>query len=367
MKIGVIKEIKDRENRVALTPEGAGRLISEGHEILLETNAGVGSGFPDEVYARQGVKIVDTKTAWSADLVIKIKEPLEQEYKFFKDNFLFTYFHLAGVAPELTHALMKAGTTAIAYETVEDAWGRLPLLAPMSAIAGNMAASVGGYYLAKFKKGKGVQLGRVLGERHGKVMVIGSGTVGRHAIFTADGIGAKVFVFTRSQDKPESFMDMISDHVQFVPSTPENIGAHIRDTDLLIGAVLLVGARAPHVVSEAQVKTMEPGSVIVDVSIDQGGCIETSRPTSHSDPVYIKHGVTHYCVTNMPGAFPRTATLALTGVTLPYISQLASEGLQALKEDPGFAKGVNIYQGRVTLREVAEALGLMDAYQSFAS
>ena len=365
MKVGVIKEIKDKENRVALTPNGAKALIEAGHMVLLEVNAGEGSGFGNQEYKSLGVNIVSTQEAWDADLVIKIKEPLEQEFQYFKENILFTYLHLAGVPETLTKALIAARTTAIAYETIENKEGGFPLLAPMSAVAGNMAATVGAYYLARFNQGKGVQLGRVLGERHGKVMVIGNGIVGQHAAITADGLGANVFIMGRDERKFIEQVKSVSDNISFVKSTPDNIEEHIRDTDLLVGAVLLPGARAPHLVSEAMVKQMQPGSVIVDVAIDQGGCVETSRVTSHSAPVFIKHDVVHYCVSNMPGAYPRTSTIALTRATLPYIIKLANERINSLKEDKGFAAGVNTYKGHITYRPVAESLGMDTLYKAF--
>ncbi len=363
MKIGVVKEIKDKENRIALTPAGAKQLIEAGHNVALEKDAGLGSGFSNDEYLSAGAEAVSTAAAWDSDLVIKIKEPLQQEYPYLKDNLLFTYFHLAGVPVALTDALIKAGTSAIAYETVEDAQGRLPLLAPMSAVAGNIAANVGAYYLAKFNGGKGVQLGRVLGERHGKVMVIGNGIVGQHAAHTLASMGANVFVFGRKRSSFETmeFADPAS--LEFIESTPDNIENHIGDTDLLVGAVLLVGARAPHVVAKTMVKSMQPASVIVDVSIDQGGCIETARPTSHSNPVYVEHKIIHYCVTNMPGAYPRTSTIALTNATLPYISKLAASGLQALHEDSGFARGLNTHQGAIIYKPVATALDYEDIYR----
>ena len=363
MRIGVVREIKDKENRIALTPTGASQLVAEGHQVSLEEDGGIGSGFSNDEYLSTGAEIVSTAKAWDNELVVKIKEPLEQEYQFLKDNLLFTYFHLAGVPATLTDALIKAGTSAIAYETVEDDQGRLLLLAPMSAVAGNVAANVGVYYLAKFNGGKGVQLGSVMGERHGKVMVIGSGIVGQHAAHTLESMGAEVLVFGRKLSSFEAMQYANPDKMEFVESTPENIENHIKDTDLLVGAVLQTGARAPHVVSEAMVKSMQPGSVIVDVSIDQGGCIETARPTSHSNPVFVTHDITHYCVTNMPGAYPRTSTIALTNVTLPYISKLAASGLLALKQDSGFGKGLNTHQGMITCHPVAAALAYEDLYK----
>jgi len=363
MRVGVVKEIKDKENRIALTPSGASQLVVEGHQVSLEEDGGIGCGYSNDEYLSAGAEIVSTAAAWDNDLVVKIKEPLEQEYQYLKDNLLFTYFHLAGAPATLTDALIKAGTSAIAYETVEDGQGRLPLLAPMSAVAGNVAANVGVYYLAKFNGGKGVQLGSVMGERYGKVMVIGSGIVGQHAAHTLESMGAEVLVFGRKRSNFEAMQYANPDNMEFVESTPENIENHIKDTDLLVGAVLQTGARAPHVVSEAMVKSMQPGSVIVDVSIDQGGCIETARPTSHSNPVYVTHDITHYCVTNMPGAYPRTSTIALTNVTLPYISKLAASGLLALKQDSGFGKGLNTHQGMITCHPVAAALAYEDLYK----
>lgn len=366
MKIGIIKEIKDKENRVALTPEGAEKLAAAGHAVLVENSAGFNSGFSNEEYKNAGAEIVDAETAWSADLIVKVKEPMEQEYKFLKENqIVFTYFHLAGVTKTLTEALLKNKTTAVAYETVEDGYNRLPLLAPMSAVAGNMAVQVGSYYLAKFNNGNGTLIGEVLGHFYGKVVIIGDGVVGRHAAKTAYGMGANVFLFGRHEERMDHLREFIGRKAHVLLSTPESVAEHVKDADLVIGAVLVTGAKAPHVVTEEMVKTMQPGSVIVDVSIDQGGCIETSKPTTHSNPVFVKHGVTHYCVTNMPGTYPRTSTIALTAATLPFILKLADKGINALKEDKGFAKGLNTYNGFITYRPVAEALGMMEKYQEF--
>ncbi len=364
MIIGVPKEIKDKENRVALTPEGAKQLTSKGHKVLVEKNAGAGSGFSDEEYSLSGAQIVETSKAWSADIVIKVKEPLESEYQFLKGQILFTYLHLAGVAKSLTEMLLKSKTTGIAYETVEDSYNRLPLLAPMSAVAGNMAVTIGSYYLAKFNNGKGMMLGQVLGKLYGKVIIIGDGVVGRHAAKTAYGLGANVYIFGRHEERMDDLRDIVGKGANILLSTPENISEHIRDADLVVGAVLVKGAKAPWVVTEEMIKTMQPGSVIVDVSIDQGGCIETSKPTKHSDPIFVKHGVTHYCVTNMPGAYPRTSTLALTSATLPYLLKLANSGFEkSMKDDYGFAKGVNAYKGHLTYKPVAEALGMDDMFR----
>jgi alanine dehydrogenase len=368
MKVGVIRELKDKENRVALTPAGAKQLIADGHRVVLEKDAGIGSGFSNEEYQNFGVEIVtSTEAAWDADLVIKVKEPLEHAYKYFKDNILFTYLHLAGVSKRLTKALLEANTTAIAYETVEDEDGSFPLLTPMSAVAGNMAATVGAYYLANFNNGKGVLLGNVFNERHGKVMVLGDGVVGQHAAITADGMGAFVYLFGLNEDRFQQMKKIASPDLKFVQSTPENIAEHIKDTDLLIGAVLLAGAKAPHIITEEMVKTMQPGSVIVDVSIDQGGCIETAHATKHSDPVYTKHGVIHYCVSNMPGAYPRTSTIALTNATLPYVIKLANQGTAVLQEDTGFSHGVNTHAGWITCKPVAVAFGQENKYKAFTN
>jgi alanine dehydrogenase len=367
MKVGVIKEIKDKEQRVALTPAGVKALHKAGHTVLVQAGAGLGAGFSDAQYGDAGARIVAVEQAWDADLVLKVKEPLAAEYYYLQKQLLFTYFHLAGVPKALTDTLLKQKTTAVAYETVEDAQGRLTLLAPMSAIAGNMAVTVGSYYLAKFNHGKGVQLGTVLGTRYGKVVIIGDGVVGQHAARTADGMGAQVFLGGRDDSKTAQFKRDISPALVLFESTDETLPPYLDDADLVVGAVLLRGAKAPHVVTEEMVQRMQPGSVIVDVSIDQGGCVATSRPTSHSDPVFEKYGVIHYCVTNMPGAYPVTSTMALTSTTLPYVLQLAQQGLDALRADPGFGKGVNTYRGFVTSKPVAEALGLLSQYKEFAA
>jgi alanine dehydrogenase len=361
VRVGVPKEIKDNENRVGLTPSGAAALRAHGHDVVVERRAGAGCGFEDADYVRAGARLGDTGDAWDAELVIKVKEPLAPEFGRFHGQTVFTYFHLAGAPPELTSALLDSGTTAIAYETVEDERGRLPLLAPMSAVAGAMAPLIGAYYLAKFNGGRGTLLGAVLGERHGKVVVVGDGVVGAHACNGARGLGADVAVLGITPERASEF-ERPGSGVRYVLSTPENLLRELRDADLLIGAVLRHGERAPHVVTEAMVKTMPQGSVVVDVSIDQGGCVETSRPTTHSNPTFARHGVTHYCVTNMPAAYPRTSTLALASATLPYALRLADSGVAAAMNDPGFAKGVNVHRGRITYRAVAEAVGLVARY-----
>jgi alanine dehydrogenase len=353
-------------NRVALTPAGAHELAAAGHAVLVEAGAGIGSGFPDGDYARAGADLVTAQAAWNTDLVLKVKEPLAQEYLYLQEQMVFIYFHLAGVTPALTGALLASGTTAIAYETVEDDRGSLPLLAPMSAVAGNMAVTMGNYYLARFNNGKGMLLSRLFGVRYGKVVIIGDGVVGRHSAQAADSLGAHVHIVGRHPERAPALERDISTEIRFVQSEPGNIAAEMLDADLVIGAVLRRGARAPHVVTEAMVRRMQPGSVIVDVSIDQGGCVETARATTHGAPVYETHGVIHYCVANMPGAYPRLSTLALTRATLPYALRLAGTGLDALRADPGFARGVNTpHDGRITCRAVAEALGRLDTFREF--
>ena len=360
MKIGIPKEIKDNENRVGLTPQDVAALHAARHEVVVERGAGLGCGFADADYVASGAMLGTADDAWRQELVVKVKEPLESEYPQLRGQLVFTYFHLAGAPPALTSALLESGTTAIAYETVEDAAGRLPLLAPMSAIAGTMAPLMGAYYLAKFTGGRGTLLGTVLGAGHGEVAIVGDGVVGRHACDVASALGARVTVFGITPQRAADFER--KPNVRYAPSSPENIAARLREADLVVGAVLRVGARAAHVVTEAMVAAMPQGSVVVDVSIDQGGCIATSRPTSHSSPVFVLHGVTHYCVTNMPGAYPRTATLALTAATVPYVLKLAGGGLAAVAADPGFAKGVNTHAGRIRYAAVADALGLKELY-----
>ena len=366
MKIGIPKEIKENENRVALTPAGAGVLVQAGHAVLVQEGAGTGSGFPDEEYRNAGAELVSADAAWHADLVVKVKEPVATEYGHLGERIVFTYLHLAGVDPALTGALLDGRTTAIAYETVEDAAGKLPLLAPMSAIAGAMAITMGNFHLARFNHGSGMLLSRIFEERFGNAVIIGDGVVGRHSARTADGMGACVSIVGRHPERVPALKKAISNDIRFVLSRPDNIAAAIEEADLVVGAVLRRGARAPHVVTEEMVARMQPGSVIVDVSIDQGGCVETSRPTTHHDPVFEKHGVIHYCVTNMPGAYPRLSTITLTAATLPYIRKLADAGIDALREDHGFARGLNTRAGYITCVAVAEALDLMPRYRAFA-
>jgi alanine dehydrogenase len=360
MRIGTPKETKDQEHRVGLTPAGAAALRAAGHAVVIERGAGRGAGFADADYVASGAELGSAAEAWACDLVVKVKEPLPAEYRYLRDQIVFTYFHLAGAPPALTAALLAADTTAIAYETVEDARGRLPLLAPMSAIAGAMAPLVGSYYLARFNGGRGTLLGTVLGRSEGRVAIVGDGVVGRHACDAASGLGASVTVLGRHAERAAEIERRSG--VRYLPATPRNLAEAVAGADLVIGAVLRSGARAPHVVTETMVASMAEGAVIVDVSIDQGGCVATSRPTSHSSPTFVAHGVTHYCVTNMPGAYPRTATVALTTATLPYALRLANGGLAAAAADDGLAKGINTHAGRIRCRAAAEALGQTDRY-----
>lgn len=366
MIIGVPKETKNQEGRVAITPDGARRLIQQGHQVLVEVDAGLASGFSNEQYQQAGAQLVSTAAAWAVDLVVKVKEPLESEYQYLDQQIIFTYFHLAGVTPSLTHELLKKGTTAVAYETLEDEQGRLPLLAPMSAVAGNMATLMGGYYLAEFNQGRGVQLGKVLGKRHGKVVVIGDGVVGQHAAQVAVGMGAEVFVAGIDATHMRTIKNTLLPEVEFFLSSPENIAKHVKDADVVVGAVLIHGAKAPKIITEDMIKSMPKGSVVVDVSIDQGGCIETSKPTSHTHPIFIKHGVIHYCVTNMPGAYPRTSTIALSDATLPYVLKIANAGKASLLADNTLVKAINTCNGKITCKAVAEALDMLDNYQPIA-
>ncbi|MHB8346306.1 MAG: alanine dehydrogenase [Acidiferrobacterales bacterium] len=365
MNIGVVREIKDHENRVALTPAGARAMTAAGHPVRVQHLAGTGSGYGDHEYREAGAELVSADEAWNSDLVLKVKEPLQSEYRYLQGQIVFTYLHLAGAPRQLTERLLSSNTTAVAYETVENEAGRLPLLAPMSAIAGAMAITVGNHYLARSAGGKGVLLGSMLGRSYGKVVIIGDGVVGQHAAQAASGVGSEVVVFGLDPGKATSVSAAIPGQIRFLVAEELCITQQLRDADLLVGAVLAHGARAPHVVTEAMVKQMEPGSVIVDVSIDQGGCIETSRPTSHSDPVFVRHGVTHYAVTNMPGAYPRSATMSLTDATLPYVLRLAQDGVGALRTDSCFAKGVNTFGGHVSCRPVAEAFSLLDKFRPF--
>ncbi len=354
------KEIKDKEYRVAVTSAGVDVLIKGGHKVIIEKGAGAGSGILDEEYERAGGEIVGTgKDVFKrADMIVKVKEPLPSEYPLLKkDQILFTYLHLAPV-PELTKALVKSGVIAIAYETVELKDGNLPLLTPMSEIAGKIAVQVGAYYLMKANGGKGVLLGSVPGVEKGTITIVGGGVVGTNAAKVAIGLGAKVIVINRSLERLRYIDDIFGGKVETLASNPYNIEKAALEADLVIGAVLITGAKAPHLITRDMVSRMKKGSVIVDVSIDQGGCVETIRPTSHSDPVYEVDGVIHYGVTNMPGSVPRTSTFALTNATIPYVAKLANHGLDALKKDNALAKGVNVFKGKITYKAVADAVGM---------
>lgn len=360
MLIGVPKEIKNNENRVGMTPGSVLAYTKAGHEVIVETNAGMGIGFADQDYIEAGARIGSTaKEAWSADMVVKVKEPLPEEYAYFREGLiLYTYLHLAPEY-ELTKALLDAKVTAIAYETIQLDNFSLPLLTPMSEVAGRMSIQIGAHFLEKSHGGKGVLLSGVPGVAPAKVAVVGGGIVGTNAAKMALGLGADVTILDVSPDRLRQLDDLFQGRVKTVMSNPFNIAATIRDADLVIGAVLIPGARAPRLVTEDMVKTMSLGSVIVDVAIDQGGSIETiDRITTHDNPTYEKHGVIHYAVANMPGAVARTSTLALTNVTTPYGLQIAGKGYkQAALDNKALAKGINVVDGNVTYNAVAEAHG----------
>lgn len=359
MIIGVPAEIKNNENRVAITPSGVMTLTAAGHTVLVENNAGEGSGFTNEDYAAAGAQILeDVKDVWAAEMVMKVKEPLASEYKYFRsDLILFTYLHLAA-EPALAKALTESGVTAIAYETVE--FNRtLPLLTPMSEVAGRMSAQIGAQFLEKPKGGKGILLAGVPGVRRGKVTIIGGGVVGTNAAKIAIGLGADVTIIDLSPDRLRQLDDIFGNSIQTLMSNPLNIAQAVAESDLVIGAVLIPGAKAPKLVTEEMIKAMTPGSVVVDVAIDQGGIFETvDRITTHDNPTYDKHGVVHYAVANMPGAVPRTSTIALTNVTVPYALQIANKGAQkAIADNPSLKAGLNTAGGYVTYEAVAADLG----------
>ena len=360
MIVGVPREVKDREYRVGMTPAGVAELVGRGVTVHVETEAGTGSGFADAEYERAGAQIVPTATdAWGAEMVVKVKEPVPQEYDLLRPGLLlFTYLHLAADEP-LTRALLDRRTTGIAYETVQLASGFLPLLNPMSEVAGRMSIQVGAHYLEKTYDGRGVLLGGVPGVAPAQVAIIGGGTVGTNAAQMALGMGAHVTVLEKSIERMRYLSEVFGGHLTTLYSTTHAVAETVAAADLVIGAVLIPGARAPRLVSEEMVRAMRRGSVVVDVAIDQGGCIATAHPTSHSDPVYDVDGVTHYCVTNMPGAVPRTSTQALTNATLPYVVALATQGMErAVGRDPALASGVNTYAGRCTEAPVAGAFGI---------
>ena len=359
MIIGVPKEIKEQEQRIALLPSGAHQLTRVGHSVLVEKNAGIGSGYPDQEYTKAGAEIVEqaSEIFARADLVVKVKEPREAEFPLLRQGqILFTYLHLAA-SKALTEALLKAGVTGVAYETIQ-VDQRLPLLEPMSEIAGRMSVVMGANFLAKYNGGSGVLLGGVPGVLPGRVVILGGGTSGVNALRMAKGLGADVTILDIDVERLR-FLDVAMDNLHTLYSNEANLDELMPDCDLLIGAVLLPGAKAPKLITRAMLRKMKPGSVLVDISIDQGGCAETSRPTTHLDPVYVEEGVTHYCVANMPAAYARTATQALTNVTYRYVELLAGFGLDgACKKQPALIGGINTRDGRLTCKAVADAHGL---------
>lgn len=360
MIIGVPKEIKNNENRVAITPAGVVQLINAGHKVVIEANAGIGSGFTDEEYKQAGAEIVERASeVWEiAEMILKVKEPLPAEYVYFRKGLiLFTYLHLAN-EPELAKALVENEVTAIAYETIT-VNNTLPLLTPMSEVAGRMAAQLGAQYLEKSKGGKGILLSGVPGVKRGKVTIIGGGVVGTNAAKIAQGLGADVTIIDLNPARLRQLEDIFGSTVQTLMSNPYNIAESVKDSDLVIGSVLIPGAKAPKLVTEEMVKSMQPGSVIIDVAIDQGGNFETiNYATTHDNPIIEKYGVLHYAVANIPGAVPRTATIALTNVTIPYAVQISSKGVvQAIKESEAIKTGVNVMNGNITFKAVAHDLG----------
>jgi alanine dehydrogenase len=361
MLIGVPKEIKNRENRVGVVPGGVAQLVASGHKVIIQKGAGLGAGIPDEKFVAAGAKIVETKEdVWGqAEMVMKVKEPIEPEYKLMRDGqILYTYLHLAAV-PELAKELVNRKVSAVAYETIELANGSLPLLTPMSEVAGRMAVQVGAQCLQKHNGGKGLLLGGVPGVKRGRVVIIGGGVVGINSAKMAVGLGASVTIMDVNAARLAYLDDVFGNNVTTLMSNPENISAAVREADLVVGAVLITGAKAPMLVSRKDVANMEPDSAVVDVAIDQGGCIETIKPTTHDDPVYKTEGVLHYGVTNIPGDVPKTSTYALTNVTLRYALELANKGLsRALEQNESLRKGLNTHAGKVTHKAVAEALNM---------
>ncbi|MDZ7705055.1 MAG: alanine dehydrogenase [Trueperaceae bacterium] len=358
MNIGIPKEIKRHEYRVGATPGTVKALVGRGHSVFVETGAGDGSGFADDAYAAEGATLVDSAAeAWQQQMVMKVKEPIQKEYGFLRDDLLlYTYLHLAADKP-LTEALLNAGTTAIAYETVQLDDGSLPLLTPMSEVAGRMATQVGAHYLSKFLGGRGLLLGGVPGVQAGEVVILGGGVVGTNAAKMALGLGARVTILDVSHRRLQYLDDVFGARLQTLASNPANIAEMTAKADLLVGGVLIPGARAPHLVTRDMLGTMKPGSVIVDVAVDQGGCIETSKPTTHDDPTFVVDDVIHYGVANMPGAVPYTSTIALSNQTLKYGLALADKGLEALK-DPALKRGLNTHQGHLTYAAVGTAFDI---------
>lgn len=358
MIIGVPKELKDKESRVALVPAGVKALVDAGHRVIVESAAGEASSFADDDYKAAGAEILNSaKEIWSrADMVVKVKEPMDEEVPYFRENLvLFTYLHLAPI-PKLTESLLRRNVTGIAYETVRDRNGHLPLLTPMSEVAGRMSVHVGAYYLQKTNGGRGMLLGGVPGVLPSNVCIIGGGIVGINAAKIAMGMGASVTIIDLSLNRLRELDDLFYGHIRTLASNSYNIARSTAEADLVIGGVLIAGAAAPKLVTREMVSKMKKGAVIVDVAIDQGGCVETAHPTTHSNPVYLEHEVVHYCVTNMPGAVPHTSTLALTNATFPYIMELARHGAEAaIKANEAIREGVNTYRGSITYAAVAES------------
>ena len=359
MKIGLPKEIKVKENRVALTPGGVASLTRRGHEVYVQVGAGVGSGLSDDEYARAGATLVSSaEEAWAQQMVIKVKEPVSSEYHFLRpDLLLFTYLHLAADRP-LTDALLSSGTTAIAYETVQLEDGSLPLLTPMSEVAGRLAVQAGAYHLQKPNGGRGVLLGGVPGVDAGDVVILGGGIVGTNAAKVAMGLGARVTVLDVNHRRLQYLDDVFGGRMQTLMSTESNILMSLEQADLVVGAVLIPGAKAPHLVTRDMLSEMQEGSVIVDVAVDQGGCVETIHATTHDEPTYVVDDIVHYGVANMPGTVPRTSTFALTNQTIRYALELANEGLYALERNPALRKGLNTMSGKLTYAGVADAFDL---------
>ena len=360
MKIGVPKEIKPQENRIGLTPESVKALTTDGHEVLVENNGGFEAGFYNDQYKSAGAKIIDKAEDIfnDAEIIVKVKEPLSNEVKMIRENqIIFTYLHLAA-AKELTQGLIDSKSVCIAYETVTDNNGRLPLLAPMSAVAGRMSVQAGAHCLEKNQKGRGLLLGGAPGVEPGNVVILGGGVVGENAAIIATGMQAKVHIVDKSETRLKQLTDMFGDKIIPQLSGKTDFEKLISECDLLVGGVLIPGAEAPKLVTKDMLKLMKRGSVIVDVAIDQGGCVETSKPTTHAEPTYIIDDVVHYCVANMPGGVPRTSTIALNNATLPFLSKLTKEGyVKALKDDPNFLAGLNVHKGQVTYKAVADAFG----------
>ncbi len=360
MKIGVPKEIKPQETRIGLTPDSVKDLVSNGHQVFIENNGGSEAGFDNSHYTSAGAKIIDKAEDIynDSEIIVKVKEPLSNEVQMIRENqIVFTYLHLAA-AKELTQGLINSKGVCIAYETVTDQNGRLPLLAPMSAVAGRMSVQAGAHCLEKNQKGRGVLLGGAPGVESGTVVILGGGVVGENAADIATGMQAKVHIVDKSEERLKELTNKFGDKI--IPQQTDNIDLKklISDADLLVGGVLIPGAEAPKLVTKDMLKLMKRGSVIVDVAIDQGGCVETSKPTTHANPTYIVDDIVHYCVANMPGGVPRTSTLALNKVTLPFLNKLAKDGYQkALKDDPNFLAGLNICKGNVTYKAVADTFG----------